>query len=394
MGYYIQTSLTGLAILALIYFYMDWRRKPSDAPQNYFLGILLVTALLQVFELGLNVFKGQPVIGGRALMLFIVCIFYLLNPVPVALWTLFIRSYAELHSGRRALHNPRVERLILLPLVVNTVLALASLFGDYMYVIDANNEYQRGPLFFLLSIIDYGYLIVSVIMVLLRKNRIRKREFIAFLLFAVPPVICGTLQFLFFGLSVLWLGMSFSILIVYLYIQNKTLLTDHLTGLGNRWQFDRYLEAYQANPHVKYRLGGFMIDLDGFKQINDVYGHDQGDHALEEAADVLRRSLRKEDLVVRFGGDEFAVLAQVHQGADLQMIARRIQDNLDQFNEKRLYPFMLEFSIGYDLFDPKADLIIQDFVRRIDEKMYAAKTGKRLVASDEPYETAPLAKRR
>ncbi len=380
MGYYIQTGLTGLAILTLIYFHMDRRHNRDDATQRYFLGMMASTALLLLFELLLNVYNGQTVVGGRGPMLFIVCVFYILNPAPVAFWTLFIRSYAELHSGRRARHDSRVERLIILPLLLNALLALASLSGGYMFVIDAANRYQRGPFFHLLTILDYGYIIVSIVMVMIRKNEIRRKEFYAFLLFAAPPFICGTLQVLFFGLSLLWLAMSFSILIVYLYIQNKALLTDHLTGLANRRQFDRYLEMYQANARPQYHLGGFMIDLDYFKQINDLYGHDLGDRALEEAADVLRRSLRKDDLICRFGGDEFAVLAEVQNVADLAMIEQRIEAGLDAFNAQQRYPFQLAFSIGYDLFDPKSDVIVQDFVRRIDGKMYAAKNRKRSVA--------------
>ena len=84
---------------------------------------------------------------------------------------------------------------------------------------------------------------------------------------------------------------------------------DRLTGLANRALFDdrlqNALDRRRRNPHL---LAVLLLDLDGFKQVNDVYGHEAGDRVLAEVAARLRRCVRTEDTVARLGGDEFTVL--------------------------------------------------------------------------------------
>jgi diguanylate cyclase (GGDEF)-like protein len=106
---------------------------------------------------------------------------------------------------------------------------------------------------------------------------------------------------------------------------------DSLTGLPNRRQFDQELKVAIAAPP---RIGGthalFMLDLNGFKRINDVYGHATGDEVLISVARRLQRAVREGDLVVRLGGDEFAVLARHLVGAEeATSIALRIMKGFD-----------------------------------------------------------------
>jgi diguanylate cyclase (GGDEF)-like protein len=104
-------------------------------------------------------------------------------------------------------------------------------------------------------------------------------------------------------------------------------LTDHLTGLANRAQFDRTLESEIAHAtRANKPFSVLYLDLDSFKHINDRFGHAAGDEVLREVARRLTRAARAEDLVARFGGDEFGVLVRWGTRESAQALAQRIED--------------------------------------------------------------------
>ncbi len=148
---------------------------------------------------------------------------------------------------------------------------------------------------------------------------------------------------------------------------------DRLTGLANRSRFTAQLvSALEASPADGATLAVMFLDLDRFKVINDSMGHDCGDKLLVQVADRLRASLRPEDTVARFGGDEFAILLEgVDALEQASSAARRIQDLLAK-------PFLLNgtevfanFSIGISLAEPGSDA--STLLRDADVAMYRAK---------------------
>jgi diguanylate cyclase len=148
--------------------------------------------------------------------------------------------------------------------------------------------------------------------------------------------------------------------------------TDALTGLANRRAFDRELESRFTN----WSRGGsrfclLLIDIDGFKQINDRFGHPAGDDVLRQVARVLEAELEGAYLVARFGGEEFAALMPppLRQAAETADRARR------KLTRERLMAEgpLLEVSISCGLSEPKDDRLIGSMVRRADEALYAAK---------------------
>jgi diguanylate cyclase (GGDEF)-like protein len=106
----------------------------------------------------------------------------------------------------------------------------------------------------------------------------------------------------------------------------KMALTDYLTGVSNRAQFDRALESEMA--HAKRTGEPFSVlclDLDGFKDINDEHGHPSGDEVLCEVAHRLQELMRTEDTLSRIGGDEFGMLIREGAQATAQALSQRIR---------------------------------------------------------------------
>ncbi len=168
--------------------------------------------------------------------------------------------------------------------------------------------------------------------------------------------------------------------------------TDDLTGLSNRRQINRQLDAELARI-LRYggELSCLMIDVDGFKQINDSCGHRAGDRVLCQLSALLRQSCRATDLVARYGGDEFTVLLpQTGLGGALcaaeklrsRVAAKRFVPAGDQ-------PVALTISVGAACWLPSLQGLSCDLLARADRALYIAKRsgGNRVAVVDSPSET-------
>jgi diguanylate cyclase (GGDEF)-like protein len=180
---------------------------------------------------------------------------------------------------------------------------------------------------------------------------------------------------LLYGASFIWAGATLSLLIGYLYIQNQRLITDYLTGAYNRLEIDRYLQQ-KIDSATDYPFVGILIDLDDFKKINDNYGHVVGDEILISTVKLLKNSITTNDFLARYGGDEFLIILNEKASAKTNLILRRIEENVEKYNQGSPYPFRLKLSIGYDWYDVRQAMSATDFLKHIDSKMYRSKKNK------------------
>jgi diguanylate cyclase (GGDEF)-like protein/PAS domain S-box-containing protein len=150
--------------------------------------------------------------------------------------------------------------------------------------------------------------------------------------------------------------------------------TDPLTGLANRRALERTLEAALARAASRGRsVGVLMLDLDGFKAVNDRHGHAAGDEVLREVARRLQRSVRERDLVARLGGDEFVVVL-----TDLGAVP----DSVDRVESALAEPFAgteapLRAAVGVAVY-PGDGATVADLLDAADRAMYAAKGNRTL----------------
>lgn len=155
-------------------------------------------------------------------------------------------------------------------------------------------------------------------------------------------------------------------------------IIDHLTGLYNRRGF---LSLAEQQLNILDRTGKSMLlifaDLDGMKIINDTLGHQKGDEALVETANLLRKSFRKADIIGRMGGDEFAVLALSGPPYRPDILRDRLDDNIREFNETHQCGFQISLSVGMVYYDPKSPTTIDDLISKADAKMYKEKSRKK-----------------
>jgi diguanylate cyclase (GGDEF)-like protein len=156
-------------------------------------------------------------------------------------------------------------------------------------------------------------------------------------------------------------------------------VTDELTGLYNRRGFlaSATHQLKLAHRHAENVLVLFC-DVDNLKEINDSFGHHEGDLALVRAADALEETFRDSDILARLGGDEFAVLASDASIPSRQAIVPRIEKSLEKGNTEDTR-YKLSFSIGVARFDPQTPVSLGELMARADQDMYVHKKSHREV---------------
>jgi diguanylate cyclase (GGDEF)-like protein/PAS domain S-box-containing protein len=155
--------------------------------------------------------------------------------------------------------------------------------------------------------------------------------------------------------------------------QNRTswrraALTDELTGLGSRSALEEHLAELDRTGSARSVL---FCDLDGFKEVNDELGHEVGDRVLQVVADRLRGALRPDDVAIRWGGDEFAIICTGH--LDPEALATRI---IDRVNEPIVVgPHTLQLGISIGVAWSSGPTPVADLLRRGDHALRDAKIG-------------------
>ena len=155
-------------------------------------------------------------------------------------------------------------------------------------------------------------------------------------------------------------------------------VTDELTGLYNRRGFLTLgKEMLNIGKRMKKRIVLLYGDLDGFKKINDEFGHKEGDNVLKSVADILKKTFRASDIIARVGGDEFVLLGLLNCVTSPENLAERFQDNLRLHNRRRKLPYQISMSIGGVSYDIDKSLTIQDLLNKADKLMYEQKQSSR-----------------
>jgi diguanylate cyclase (GGDEF)-like protein len=149
-------------------------------------------------------------------------------------------------------------------------------------------------------------------------------------------------------------------------------LTDELTGLCNRRRFFILTEQYfKVAIRTKKRPLLLFIDMDDLKGINDRHGHNEGDQALIDLANILKRTFRESDIIARIGGDEFVVLLE-STDENCETLITRLHENVKDYNAQRSQR-ILSISLGTAQFDPESPISIDELLSKSDALMYAQK---------------------
>ena len=290
--------------------------------------------------------------------------------------------YVELSQGEKYTNKTKNRILVLVPSMVSSFVVLVLFVFFPSVMLDGQNNVTTAYNLAFLVVPD-SYVVVSSVRGFIRA--LRKENYAVrfqYLVFAIYPVVItlfGVVQTVMNGIPAFCFGCAIMMVYVYILSLNNQVSLDELTRLNNRTQLKKYViseSSKQGNDKTtRYIL---MIDLNKFKQINDQYGHVEGDFALKRTADALKTACSNntpKTFIARYGGDEFIIVTKTDNEELIKELCASIKDTLTRLNNEAGAKYELSASIGYSCYT--GDIFaFQAALTKADEALYEEKKAR------------------
>lgn len=374
MAEYIEINFIGIVILLVMLIHMvAIQRLFNKGANKYFTMMLGCNIVILMSDTVIYFMRWHP----SAICMFISnlmsIIFYGMAVLFGYLWLMYTlkRLYSKFSISLKT------RFLLLTPCFLCWIVIISSPWTKLIFYFTEQNRYVRGNFMWLTMFVLVSYWMASFVITLREmKDPGYEREhnvYVTLLTFPIPAIIGNFIQLKFYGVSVVWICTTITLMIVFISMQNIQISRDMLTGLFNRRETDKHIEwELKKFRSADYKLFIMMIDVDYFKQINDRYGHLEGDKALIDVADILRNSFRTRDFIGRFGGDEFIVIGRLKKDDNVDTLIKNIHDVQTSFNDNA-ETYKLSLSTGYVVYDSAKNLTTDKVIADADEKMYSIK---------------------
>ena len=358
------TNAIGIVLIAVMIVCNLWRFQTRSRADKNLMAMMFLALTSCIADPISYTMKGLPGMLPKVAVYATSTWLFAANMLAVYFWVRFLSLY--LNGGMR-----RSSRIALnVVVLVGLVLLVINLFVPIVFYIDDNNLYTRSNLYAFYLAVDYMLVINSLVIYFKAKAKGGVLKFFPIWVYIVPIFIGGIVQSLFYGISVIPTSIAVSIAGVLASLQNEMIYHDQLTGLFNRSYMHYLLKKYTKRP--KFDITGIMIDLNGFKHINDEFGHSVGDDALVISGRILKSAVGDAGCVIRYAGDEFIVLLNTQNDEVVEKCIAKIRRHFERFNIEKKEPYVLSVSIGAHKFNVKTES--EDaFINVVDSRMYEDK---------------------
>lgn len=309
---------------------------------------------------------GKTFAGARLLALWVNVILYILSIALSFFWLCYVdyRLFEERRQRRRH------YSLAAIPAGLISLMAVANLFFDVFFAISPDNVYTRTPLFLFPYVVNFGYLISGEALAFRFRKRVDKYLFMPVLFFLLPIYLGGLIQLFCYGVALIWVSVALGLMLLYVNLQGEETFLDPLTNLYNRNYLLHFMDHIAKQAKRGVTTTGILMDINGFKHINDTFGHIKGDGVLREVGQLLVQAANGSAVVVRYGGDEFVILLENASPEQVEAVKARIDQKVAEYNASGRPPLPISLSAGAASFD-QVDMCT--FFQNMDRNMYAEK---------------------
>lgn len=378
--YYVQTNIICISLFIVI-IVSQCRQSRVNTTDTLFLNSAMYhTMAYCVFDTLAWISDGRPGTFWYW-MLMISNLFYLIIPDAIAL--IWMR-YVFYKTGKENYNHGVRKWLIAGPILALILLTFTTPFTGFAFRIVEGNRYDRTVGTWIIPIFCWLYLLISILnigrFISNRKNMAQRDNVMPLLYFFVPVLVCTAMQMAIYGLDLNTVGFTVGVVLVFLNQQYNKISIDELTGLNNRREFRNYIHQIYENDHTESLYIG-MIDIDFFKNINDKYGHIEGDEVLRTVAKLLRTACSKYQhrlFLCRYGGDEFIIAGINRPGEEPEQLKHLIENLLNEWNQNTKKPYRLTLSIGYARGTLKEYPEPEKLIAMADRNMYEVKARQKI----------------
>jgi diguanylate cyclase (GGDEF)-like protein len=314
--------------------------------------------------------SGRGGIGIHRLMYTVLSLFFIAQSCTYYLSFIFIDYFAFKNPSR----SKKLIIAIVIFLAVFTLSVIVNLPLKFYFFISEENQYEYGSLYLLRMALSYGSILLIIIDVLLSSKYFKHSQSYLIILFVLIVGMGAALDIVFRKGNLTWPCFAVAVLYLYLFIMQSDSKIDSLTRIGNRASFNEFIDKL-SRQSVKTEYSIVMIDLDKFKEINDTLGHLEGDNALRDMAAIIKGRIRYSDFAARYGGDEFIIATEAEY--HIHRFIKRIPGTINKKKKKRVRPYQLYISYGYDVYVTKSSQSIYIFLARVDALMYKQKEERK-----------------
>jgi len=260
------------------------------------------------------------------------------------------------------------RRFLRLPLYANGLICILSYKTGWIFYVDAYNQYSRGDLFLLPTIIGVFYFILIIIAITRNNLDYDTDDKIIILPIIFIPILGTAVQIIFPDVICLWGSISVSLLLYYIFMRELQFKYDPQTGVKNRTAFEREMKRYLKND---INAAVVMFDLNNLKITNDRFGHEAGDNEIFYAAKIIQASFLDIGQTFRIGGDEFCVICREVTQETLDSILAELDHMLNTINQNRASKITLAY--GYAFYTQEQGTNIYTSFAQADKAMYTHK---------------------
>lgn len=373
--YYSQAYFACILLLAVIL--LKLVRSVNKQALHLYLANLIITLILYfVAEIFWALVDGGVFGSSTALLYFSNMCTYIL--ISMASYTWFVLS--EVIQRDKFVENTRNRFILAIPTIIAALLCVSAYWTGFVFYVNEEGKLINGKFYLLLIIVPFGYMIAASVKAILRyfnKDRYADREIYLMIgVFPVAPITLGILQVIFWRIPFLCYGAVLGVFYVFTTIQDNLISIDPLTQTNNKNQMYKYLIQKMKNQEAGMNLFLLIIDVNRLREINEMYGHAEGDRALIRVARAIKeacQSSRNRMFVSRYSGDEFIIVAELSYRAEATYLAEQIRTELRRANSNDASPCDVTVSVGIAQYDYQAPVSIPAFIARADSDLYQSK---------------------